>query len=102
MLHRTMTQLSRNLRLGLEDLLGALWHARRVDDLGRIAAISYCDVRRWARIAGKVGLADRASEIVTRCPHASRANFLVNVDGLIAEMEQTLSNDDDERPSPHC
>jgi len=101
MLHRNMTQLSQNLRLGLEDLLGELQHARKTDDLGRLAAISYCNVRRWARLAGKEDLAERASEIVTECPHASRASFLLDVDRLIGEMERALCRDDAERPTLH-
>ena len=101
MLHRTMTPLSQNLRLGLEDLLGDLQHARRSNDLGRLATICYCDVRRWARLAGKDGLAERAAEIVTGCPHASRASLLADVDSLVAEMERALTSDDAERPSPY-
>jgi len=101
MLHCNMAQLSQNLRLGLEDLLGELRHARRIDDLGRLAAISYCDVRRWARLAGKEGLAERASQIVTRCPHASRASLLVDVDRLIDEMERALASDAALLPSLH-
>ena len=101
MLRCNMTQLSQNLRLGLEDLLGELRYARRIDDLGRLAAISYCDVRRWARLAGKEGLAERAAEIVTECPHPSRASFLVDVDHLIDEMERALSRDDAELSTLH-
>lgn len=35
------------------------------------------------------------------CRHAECVRFLVNADCLIAEMERTLSNDDDELPSPN-
>jgi hypothetical protein len=101
MLHRTMAQLSQNLVLGLEDLLADLRHARRRDDLGRLATLSYCDVRRWARLAGMHVLAERASEIVTGCPHASRASLLMDVDTLIAEMERALASNDEQRPRLH-
>lgn len=39
------------LRLALEDVLADLRHARRSEDIGRLAFLSYCDVRRWARVA---------------------------------------------------
>ena len=47
-----MKHLSPHQRLVLEDLLGDLWHARRSGDLGRLALLSYYEVRRWARMAG--------------------------------------------------
>ena len=50
-----MGTLSLNLQLGLDDLLGDL-RQRRSGDLGRLALISYCEVRRWARLAGYDGL----------------------------------------------
>ena len=45
---------SEELRLALEDVLADLWHARRNDDLGRLALLSYCDMRRWARVARRL------------------------------------------------
>ena len=97
MLHCTMTHLSDGLRLGLEDLLADLWHARRMGDLGRLALLSYSDVRRWAQVAGRQGLAERVRAIVLECPHESRASFLAQVDSIIAEMERALSTDDEGR-----
>ena len=88
MLHRNMNTPSTRLQLGLEDLLGDLQYARRSGDLGRLALLSYCEVRRWARLAGKQALAERSSELITLCPHASRDEFLKQVDGLIVELEQ--------------
>jgi len=88
MLQCNMNALSLPLRLGLEDLLGDLRHARRSGDLGRIALLAYCEVRRWARMAGEARLADHSSELDTHSPHPSRAEFLAQVDGLIVELEQ--------------
>ena len=88
-----MKHLSPHQRLGLEDLLGDLWHARRSGDLGRLALLSYYEVRRWARMAGEVGLAEHSSELVTECPHPDRKSFLVQVDKLIAELEQLLNGE---------
>ena len=78
-----------HLQLGLEDLLGDMRHARRNGDLGRLALLSYCEVRRWARMAGDLGLAEHSSALITQGPHASREQFLAHVDGLIGELERT-------------
>jgi len=97
MLHCNMK--TEDLRLSLEDVLADFWHARRNLDLGRLALLSYCDMRRWARVAQREGLAQRSRDLVLSCPHASREGFLSEVDALIAEAEgalQTLSC------QPHC
>jgi hypothetical protein len=83
-----MNASSQQIQLGLEDLLGDLVYARRRGDLGRLALLSYFEVRRWARMAGNKRLAEHASELVTHAPHASREEFLVGVDDLIAELEK--------------
>lgn len=89
MLHCNMNSiLHPTLQLQLEDVLGNLQHARRTDDLGRLALLAYCDVRRWARNAHQEALAERACELVTRMPHPSRAEFLSMVDEVIRELEQ--------------
>lgn len=84
-----------HLQLGLEDLLGDLRHARRTGDLGRLALLSYCEVRRWARMAGDDGLAEHSSQLITHGPHASREQFLAHVDTLIDELERL-------RPGPQA
>ena len=88
MLHRNMK--TEDLRLSLEDVLADLWHARRNHDLGRLALLSYCDMRRWARVARREGLAQRSHDLVLSCPYASRERFLSEVDALIAEAEGAL------------
>jgi hypothetical protein len=93
MLHRNMSRLSQKLRFSLEDLLGDLWHARRAGDLGRLAWVSYYEVRRWARLVGAKSLAEHAEVVVSGCPYANRASFLDEVDSLIAELEQALADD---------
>lgn len=82
-----MTAGSPNLRLKLEDVLVDLLHARRAGDLGRLALLSYCEVRRWARLAGERELAAHSSELMTEQPHATRDEFLRRIDCLIAELE---------------
>ena len=72
---------------GLDDLLADLQHARRRGDLGRLAFVSYCDVRRWAREAGRSVLADQATRLITESPHQSRDDFLNQVDALILALE---------------
>jgi hypothetical protein len=76
------------IQLGLEDLLGDLLYARRRGDMGRLALLACFEVRRWARMAGYQGLADHASKLITHPPHVSREAFLVEVDGIIAELEK--------------
>jgi hypothetical protein len=88
MLHCNMTSRSLPLQLSLEDLLGDMHHARRSQDLGRLAWLSYCEVRRWARMAGEEALAEHSSGLITHTPHASREAFLAEIDGLIFELEQ--------------
>lgn len=79
------------LLLSLDDLLGDLRHARKRGDLGRLALLAYCEVRRWARLAGDEPLAEHSSELITQSPLTSREEFLTHVDGLILELEQARS-----------
>ncbi len=71
----------------LDDLLADLHHARKCGDLGRLAFIAYCDVRRWARDAGKPALAEQAAQLVTESPHDNRETFLERIELLIQELE---------------
>lgn len=88
MLQCNMITSTAPLQLGLEDLLGDLQHARRTGDMGRLALLAYCEVRRWARQAGEAELADRSTELITRHPHASRDQFMDQIDDLIEALEQ--------------
>ena len=87
MLHCNMNASSLSLQTGLEDILGDLRFARRKGDLGRLALLTYCEVRRWARQAEAKELARHSSALVNNFPHASRDDFLAAVDELIAELE---------------
>jgi hypothetical protein len=89
MLHCNMNSLS-SLHLGLEDLLAELRHARRQGDLGRLALIAYCEVRRWARQAGEIELAEHSALMIARSPHSSRDAFVAAIDDLIHELEGLL------------
>ncbi len=71
----------------LDDLLADLYHARKRGDLGRMAFVAYCDVRRWARDEGREVLAEQAAGLVTQSPHISREVFLGQIDHLIAQLE---------------
>jgi hypothetical protein len=75
--------------LGLDDVLGDLQHARRRGDLGRLALLAYCEVRRWARQAGEPELAASSLALVTDNPPPTRSEFLHRVDDLIEELEET-------------
>jgi hypothetical protein len=88
MLRCNMAVIPLTRRLDLEDVLGDLQHARRTGDIGRLALLAYCEVRRWARQAGEQSLADHSLELITENPHGTRAEFLGKVDELIAELER--------------
>jgi hypothetical protein len=90
MLHRNMNASSK-LQLTLEDLVADLRHARRHDDLGRLALIAYCEVRRWARQAKETSIAAHSAAMITGEPHVSREAFVGQIDGLIVELEQAQS-----------
>lgn len=74
--------------LRLDDLLGDLRHARRGSDLGRLALVSYCEVRRWAREVGEHAIAQHSSALVLNSPQDTREGFLSHVDQLIVELEE--------------
>jgi hypothetical protein len=76
------------IQIGLEDLLADLHHARRSEQLGRLALLAYCEVKTWARQAGKPDIADGATRMFTQTPCVSRDEFLSNVDSLIATLER--------------
>jgi hypothetical protein len=86
MLRRSMNDDLR-VHLGLDDVLGDLQHARRQGDLGRLALLAYCEVRRWARQAGEPELAASSLALITDNPPPSRLEFLQRVDRLITELE---------------
>lgn len=83
-----MSTSCQSLQLGLEDLLGDLQFARRSGDLGRLALLAYCEVRRWARMAGEQALAEQSSRLINNSPHANREAFMADVDQLILGLEQ--------------
>jgi hypothetical protein len=92
MLHCNMNKpLSPALHRDLEDVLGSLQHARRTGDLGRLALLTYWDVRKWARFAQREALAALAAEAIAAEPHASRDAFLSRVDQVIVELESIRS-----------
>ena len=86
MLHCNMT-ISIDIQLGLEDLLADLHYACKNDQLGRLALLAYCEVKGWARRAGKLDVADAALRMFSENPCVSKDEFLQGVDKLIATME---------------
>ncbi len=85
MVHCNMT-ISTPLQLALDDLIADLRHARRLGDLGRLALLAYCEVRRWARHAGQLELAEFSAEMMTGNPHTTRDAFLDFIDRLLFEL----------------
>ena len=76
-----------HLHTELDDLLGSLTSARRQEDLGRLAYLTYWEVRRWARTAKQQRLAEHSARVITDHPHATRDSFLRLIDGVISELE---------------
>jgi len=76
-----------DLQADLDDILGSLHFARRSGDLGRLALLTYWEVRRWARVARQDQLAEHAAQVITDHPHRTRGEFLQVVDSVIAELE---------------
>lgn len=74
-------------QLVLEDLLADLYHARKNDQLGRLALLAYCEVKGWARRAGKPDVADTALRMFSENPSLSKDEFLRSIDSLIATLE---------------
>ena len=87
MLHCNMNT-SPSIQLVLEDLLADLHHARRNNDLGRLALLAYCEVRSWARQAGMPDIAEWATRMFTENPCVSRDEFLEKIDTLISALER--------------
>jgi len=87
MLRRNMVGQTFPLSVGLEVLLGDLRSARGNGDLGRLALLTYCEVRRWARLANESALARFSSEVMAQTPHGTRAEFLAQIDQIIGELE---------------
>ncbi len=85
MLHRNMIK-AESFQRGLQALLAELQLARDQNNLGKLALLCYCELRRWAREAGESELAERCAGLITGTPHASRQAFLADIDGLIAEL----------------
>jgi hypothetical protein len=83
----------------IDDLLAGLYDARKRGDLGRLAFLAYCDVRRWAREAGRHGLADLAAGLVTQSPRLSREAFLDQIDLLVRQLEALQGADDTGEPA---
>jgi hypothetical protein len=83
-----MGALSENLRVGLEDLAKDVALARGQEQVGRLALLCCCEIRRWARLAGNERLAAQATAMIVQPVPVSRRSFLESVDALIEELEQ--------------
>ena len=89
MLHCSMTNsvLTECLRLGLEDLVAELVHARRQGELARLALLCCCDVPHWARQVGEEQLAQASSRLFAQPTAHDRPGFLNDVDEVLAKLE---------------
>lgn len=85
MLHCNMIK-SPTFHRSLQALLAELQQARAQGDLGKLALLCYCELRRWAREAGESELAAHCTGLITGTPHPSRQAFLSDIDALIDEL----------------
>ncbi|MDM0015861.1 hypothetical protein QTH87_25705 [Variovorax sp. J22P168] len=85
---KDLNALPARMRDALEDLVGEVSYARRQDDLGRLASVCYCEVRRWARIAGEDDLAELSCALVSNQPAHDRKSLIRQIDRLLCELEE--------------
>lgn len=76
-----------HLERALEGLLADLQFARQHEQLGRLALLAYCDVKRWARQAGKSDVADLALRMFAERPSLNKGDFLRGVDQLLGLLQ---------------
>ena len=79
---------ARHIQQALDDLLADLRGARQQEQLGRLALLAYCDVKRWARQAGKTDVADMALRMFAEQPCLSKDDFLQGMDRLITALQR--------------
>jgi len=77
---------SNDIQLELEDLLANMRFARKHNELGRLALLAYCEVKGWARRAGKPDVADKALQMFSQCPHLTKQEFIEDINSLIARL----------------
>lgn len=102
MLQCNMTTSLASLQYGLEDILGDFRVARSRGDLGRLALLNYCEVRRWARQAQAHDLAKCSLALMANFPYANRDDFLEAVDELMVELEHAHGCVCDSLSGAHC
>jgi hypothetical protein len=78
---------SLDIQLGLDDLLADLQFARRNQELGRLALLAYCEIRSWARQAGKPDISESATKMFTQTPCVCKEEFLAKIDHIITTLE---------------
>jgi len=84
----------------LADLLADLRYARKHDQLGRLALLAYCDVKGWARRAGKQDVADTALRMFADHPSTTKQDFLQGIDKLIQILQGHEEQIRGRRPMP--
>jgi len=87
-----------NIQLALEDLLADLRFARKNEQLGRLALLAYCDVKRWARQAGKSDVADIVLRMFADKPCPTKEDFLRGIDQLLGSLQTHENEFENSRP----
>ena len=87
-----MNTSSVSLKNGLDDILRDLRFFRKTGDVGRLALLTYCDVRRWAREAGAQELAMHSTALVNDSSRLGHEEFVAAIDELIVGLERARLN----------
>ena len=87
-----MNTSSASLKNGLDDILRDLRFFRKTGDVGRLALLTYCDVRRWAREAGAQELAMHSTALVNDSSRLGHEEFVAAIDELIVGLERARLN----------
>lgn len=75
------------IKQALEPVLADLRYARKHEQVGKLALLVYCDVKRWARHAGKGDVADLVMRMFSESSCKSKGDFLQDIDELLGSLE---------------
>lgn len=65
------------------ELVADLLFARECEQLGKLALLAYCDVKRWARETGRSDVAEMSVRLVSESASMDKQTFLRGIDGLL-------------------
>ena len=75
-------------QFALQNLLEDLQIARENQQLGKLALLAYCDVKRWARQAGRTDVAEQAFRMFSERASISKDDFLREIDAMVGALQE--------------